>query len=514
VSKSLVAVQPTDLGTRYRLLETTRAQALEQLDDHGEREQLARRHAEYYRDVFERAEAETARRPMVEWLSDYRWQVDNLRAALDWAFSPDGDPSTGVALTAAATPLWLHLSLLEECRSRVGQALTAIERGAGRDARPEMKLNAALGSALIYATDGEISAAWTKTIDLAERLDDAEYQLRSLSGLWLHHSVAGRHRVALALAQRFCSLTTNNPDGKDWLVGEHMIGVSYFYMGNLAHARHHFERVLADSAAPDPRVDFIRFEMDSRIRVGGFLAWILWLQGFPDQAVRTAESNVAAAVATDHAVTLCYALIQASVIALTVGNLAAAERHFTRLLDKPTMDALTRWRGFGLCYQGVLAIAHGDIATGLRRLREGSAERGVARFAVLRFIAVQIAEAFGRAGQVSAGLAVVEEATELVEERWQVAGLLRSRGNLLLLQDAPGAAAAAEDRFRQALAEARQQGALSWELQASISVAQLLRDQGRSADASTLLRPVFDKFTEGFDTADLKTAQALLNALR
>jgi predicted ATPase/DNA-binding winged helix-turn-helix (wHTH) protein len=509
VSKSLVAAQSRDLGTRYRLLETTRAHALEQLDSRCEREELARRHAEYHRDIFERAEAESERRPTAEWLADYRWQIDNLRAALDWAFSPNGDQSIGVALTAAAAPLWLHLSLLEECRSRVEKALAAVEGGAGRDAHREMKLNAALGSVLIYTA--EAGAAWTKVGEFAERLGDAEYQLRSLSGLWVFHSIVGAHRVALELAQRFDGLTANQPHAMDRLVGEQMIGVSHFYLGDLARARRHFERVLADYVAPDRWSHFIRFHLHPGTRAGGFLSWALWLQGFPDQALRTSERSVAEARATNHALTLTYALDQASVIALLVGDLAAAERHSTTLLDESARRSLTRWRSHALFFRGVLGIARGDIAEGLRLLHEGVAERGIARFVNLRFIASLIVDSFGRAGRVAEGLAVVEEAIESFEERWLVASLLRSRGELLLLQNAPGATATAEDHFRRALEGARGQGALSWELQAAMSLARLLRDQGRSADALMVLRPVYDRFTEGFDTADLLAAKHLLD---
>jgi predicted ATPase len=92
--------------------------------------------------------------------------------------------------------------------------------------------------------------------------------------------------------------------------------------------------------------------------------------------------------------------------------------------------------------------------------------------------------------------------------------LLRIKGELLLLQGAQDAALTAEGHFQQALDWARRQGALSWELRAAISLARLLRDQRRSADALALLQPVYDRFTEGFDTADLKTAKALLDNLR
>jgi predicted ATPase len=122
----------------------------------------------------------------------------------------------------------------------------------------------------------------------------------------------------------------------------------------------------------------------------------------------------------------------------------------------------------------------------------------------------------GDAGQVAEGLAVIEEAlasTERTEERWRTAELQRIKGELLRLQGAQGAAAAAEDHFRQALDWARRQGALSWELRAATSLARLLRDQSRAADALALLQPIYGRFTEGFETADLKAAKALIDSL-
>src|SRR5262249_11486300 len=163
-----------------RLLDTMRAYALEKLDASGERDRVARLHAEYCRDAFERAEDEWETRPAAEWMADYGRWIDNLRSALDWAFSPDGDASIGVALTAAAVPLWMHLSLMDECRSRVRQALAVLDLEPGRDALRSMKLYAALATSLIYTgrTPPELEAAWIKSLELAERIDNSEYQLR------------------------------------------------------------------------------------------------------------------------------------------------------------------------------------------------------------------------------------------------------------------------------------------------------------------------------------------------
>src|SRR5207302_5469345 len=145
-TKSLVVADVDGIKPRFRLLDTTRAYALEMLGANGEREPIARRHAAYYRQLFERAAAEAPARATGDWLADYAQDIDNLRAALDWAFSPGGEASTGVALTAAALPLWIRLSLLEECCRRVQQALRALGTASTQGPREAMRLNAALGA--------------------------------------------------------------------------------------------------------------------------------------------------------------------------------------------------------------------------------------------------------------------------------------------------------------------------------------------------------------------------------
>jgi predicted ATPase len=501
----------------YRLLDTMRAFALEKLAESGEREGVQRRHAEYYRHLFEQAEVESE---TDEWLADYGRQIDNMRAALDWAFSPDGDVSIGVALAAAAVPVWMHLSLLEECRARAAQALATLEEGASRDPRREMKLHAALIDSLMYtkgAAGAEIGAAWTRVLEIAESLEDTEYQLRSLWGLWCSHTADGRHRQALALAQRSGTLAADRPDPNDRLIADRMIGVSQHYLGDQVSARRHLERVIADYVTSDHRSHITRFQIDVRVAARAFLARILWLQGFPDQAARVAESSVADALATGHTNSFGYALaVGVCPIALLVGDLATAEHYPGMLFDLAARHGLTHWRAFGACFQGAISIGRGDVVTGLRLMRAGYDEVGHSRPSV-RFVVLLMTEALGQAGQVSEGLVELNEAlerSEKTEEGWLLAELLRIKGELLLMQEAQGAAAAAEDHFRKALDWARRQGLLSWELRAAMSLARLLRAQDRSREASALLEPVYDRFTEGFDTEDFKAAKTLLDAFR
>jgi predicted ATPase len=188
------------------------------------------------------------------------------------------------------------------------------------------------------------------------------------------------------------------------------------------------------------------------------------------------------------------------------------------LLDHSARHALGPWHASGRSHQGMLVIMRGDVVTGLRLLREGVDELGAANtaFRCLTFLS-EIAEASGRAGPIADGLVTIEQAIahcECTEEHWVIAELLRVKGELLLLQGGSNAAATAEDHLRQALDWARRQGALSWELRAATSLARLLRDQGGPADAMALLQPVYDRFTEGFGTADLKSAKALLGDLQ
>ena len=517
VEKSLVTTDVGGLEARFRLLETTRAYALEKLIESGEYGDAGRRHAEHYWNLFQRVAAET--RPAAEWLAVYGLDTDNVRTALDWAFSPGGDATIGVALTVASERLWFGLSLMDECRKRVESALCSLQPGVSGGADDEMKLYATLAAAL-FNTKGpgpEACAAWTDALAIAERLDNTEYRLRALWGLWFNCISNGECQAALALAQRFCTLPPDQADPADLLTGERMLGTSLYYLGDLMNARRHLEHVLSHCAASIRRSHIIRFQFDLPVATCGTLARVVWLQGFPDQALRLAQDNLEDARAIDRviSISLYWALDAACWVALAVGDLATAERSVGMLLEHSVKQALGFWQALGHSYKGQLLIRRGDVSTGVRCLRSGLDELREAGY-VLRSpgLAGALAEGLAGIGQVASALAAIDEALaqcECTDERWSMAELLRIRGDLLLLESAPEASAAAEDHYRQGLEWAHRQGALSWELRCATSLARLRRDQGRSKEAYALLAPVCDRFAEGFASSDLRAANALID---
>ena len=293
-AKSLVVTEFDGGAARYRLLDTIRAYGFERLAEAGERAPTAERHAKYYCDLFERAEGEAPTRPISEWLDDYGWQLDNLRGALDWSFSPDGGTDIGVALTAAAIPLWLHLSMLHECRTRVEHALAVLRLERREDARRELKMLTALAETSLLTTGpiDEIEVTWREALKIAEGLSDVEYQLRALWGLWAFRLSTGHFRSSLEAAQSFRHLVMTRPDQEDVLTGGRMVGLSEHFLGDQASARENFERILANFSPSGQRLRYVRFVYDQRVVARANLGRVLWLQGYPDQAARTADAAV------------------------------------------------------------------------------------------------------------------------------------------------------------------------------------------------------------------------------
>jgi predicted ATPase/DNA-binding winged helix-turn-helix (wHTH) protein len=517
VEKSLVSIDTTEATPKYFLLETTRVYARDKLEVRGGLPEFSRRHAKHHFDLFVRAEAEWEVRPTGEWIAVYSQHIDDLRAAIAWAFSPHGDPEIGSALATAALPLWLQLSLLEECLANVETVLEYLDREGVVNARWRMKLHAARGASLLYQGAGaKTTAAFNQALAFADEVGDSEYQLRAIWGLWGSTYLGGGYRAALALAERFVALAATRPGQPDRLVGDRMRGMSRYCLGDLAGARDDLERMLERYEAPVYRSHLMRFIYDQEVVARSALAHVLWIQGFAEQAIRAARSAVERARAIDHPPSMCYALTEAvcPVTLLTAGA-APLEASAASAIEATRRHGVSTWKARGQLWQGLWRLAKGESGAYDRMIGPALEKVGEARFVVhyTGFLSA-MCEQLGRHGRSAEGLVLVTSAIERAErvgDGCSLVELLRVEGELLLRRGEANADPMAEARFNRALVEARRHKVLAWELRSAMSLARLRHRQDRPA--RHLLAPVYERFSEGLATADLTAARVLLNSL-
>ena len=518
VAKSLVSTSLDGSIALHRLLDTTRAYAVVKLEESGEREAFAARHASHYRDLLERASYGWRRRPAAEWRENHQYLIDNVRAALDWSFSEAGDPSLGVALTVVAVPLWFQSSLTSECRERVSRALSTAPDF--RNDVQEMELQAALAWSLMQTRGsvGETRAAWTSVLEIAERRNEVDYRLRAMWGLWAGLLNNSELRAALTLAERFVELAIAAKPA-DGPVGDRMVGYILHLIGDQARARRHIERMLDNYVAPTVGSEMIRYVFDQRAMSRCFLARILWLQGFPDRAILLVDEEVAAAISKRETLSLCQTLVQgACPLAILVGDLEKLQYFVGLLLHHSTKNALEFWLTWGRCFDGVLDIRRGELSEGLAKLRAALADLRAIDYGVYYIVFLgEYAEALGKAGRAAEALDAIQQALGRCrqnEEGWYLAELLRIEGELLFSSGGEGAIEAAEASFRGAMEVARGQETLSWELRAALSLARIWVIERRRTEALALISPLFGRFTEGFSTADFRASKQIMDDLK
>jgi len=246
-------------------------------------------------------------------------------------------------------------------------------------------------------------------------------------------------------------------------------------------------------------------------------AKILWVRGLQDQAIADLRNVVDEAEAFGNPLILSYQLAQWTSIALEAGDLAEAERLIEMLLECSAKSALNTWNALGRCLQGCLLLRRDDFA-GLALLKDALSWLRSANFFFHYAISLgALAQGLGAAGQSAEARAAIDEALELVDrngERWCLPELLRIKGEILLSEGSENEEEAVERCFLPAVEEARHQEALSWELRAATSLAALWHANGKMTEAYELLSGVYGRFTEGFETHDLKRARGLLDQIR
>lgn len=518
VSKSLVVADWNTDDLRYRLLETTRLYGVEKLRAGDEAAAVCRAHATFIRDLFQTAEVDSNSMSTQQWRIKYAAQIDNLRAALDWAGGPDGDPSIYVALAIAAVPLWVHLSLMSECRMRVerGLAMVVDRDRASMDAR--MRLSAALGWSLMYAAgrSSEIGAAWAATLELADALDDMHHRLRAIWGVWIGKLNRGDLDGALELANRLLDLVHGSSDRADLIMADRLMATTLHYRGDQDQARFYMERMYGRYAAGATQTKVARFHVDQQVTAGYFHARILWLQGYADQALQAVARNMRDGEALGHALLFASVLGQAACpISLLAGNLTAARHYGSMLVDHSERHALHLWSDWARCFNGLVVVKQGDLGPGLDLMRAALDKAGDNRFLPRYMLLLgEHAMALGESGEHRLGLETVDAMLarcERSQERWYEPELIRLRGRLLLERAIRPPEAEAE--FVRALDLAGRQGARSWQLRAAISLAELRRRNGDITGARTVLARVYDTFEEGHATQDLRQASRVLEEL-
>ncbi len=520
VAKSLISVNAKGQTAIYRLLDTTRAYAMEKLVQSGEYSAIARSHATHHHVVLVRAGGDAETMMLREWRSTYARQIDNVRRALDWAFSADGDPMLGVALTEAALPLWMHLSLMNECRARVAQSLSVLTSRAQRNPRLELQFQHALGAVLlnIEASGPEIETALNEALRIAEDLDDTDYKLRILWCLWCLAHNCGAFRDALALADRFCEVSKDSRDPVDPLTGERMRGFTIHFLGDQRAARRQIEYMLDNYVAPVHRAHIIRFQFDQKITARNFLVSILWLQGYASQALAMNAANVEEAQAFDHTMTLCNSLAKgACLLSLLASDLHGAQQYIDLLLTRSARDGLPIWHAWGKCFQGILLIKQGNAADGLDLLKATLASLPENRFSLRHtWVFAEYADGLRIAGRIDEGLAMIEKALGMCqrdEEYWCIPEVLRIKGELLQAKGGATESGAALQMFLQSLDWSRRQETLSWEMRTALSLSRRYHRDGLRREARDLLAAIYGRFIEGFETSDMRQAKALIEEL-
>jgi predicted ATPase len=245
-------------------------------------------------------------------------------------------------------------------------------------------------------------------------------------------------------------------------------------------------------------------------------ARVLWLLGYPDQALAKTHEAVTLARELSHPYSLAFALGFAAVLNQLLQEAQAAQRWAEEVITLATEQGFALWLAWGTIMQGWALVEQGQEAEGIGLMRHGiAAYRGTGVEVAQPYWLALLAEAYREGGQAEEGLSVVAEALETVrkhEERYYEAELYRLKGELILTRFREHHAEA-ETCFRQANDIACVQQAISLELRAVLSLSRLWRDRGRREGARQLLAEIYSWFTEGFDTAGLQEARALLEAI-
>jgi class 3 adenylate cyclase/tetratricopeptide (TPR) repeat protein len=432
---------------------------------------------------------------------------------------------TEAGLSEQALPYWQRAGERAAGRSAHREAIAHCTRGLEvlatlpetmERAAHELRLQVALGFAQM-ATTGfaapSAECALERALELCQRVDDIPSFLMVLRGLPSIYWHQGKLREAQALVEHHLRLSQRIGDQLNCQKAHLRLGQIALDLGDLTVARAHMEQALTLSPLQQDWSS-IEIGIDIGVDVRVSLAQCLWFLGYPDQARARIEEALALARARAHPWSLACALQKGAQIHAYCGAWPAVKVHVDALLRLATAQGLAWFEVCALHYLGQALAAQGHTAEGIAQMHRGMAVGQGVEGALQQYFCACLAEAYGRIGQVEEGLALLVDALAHIHTRGRritESRLYRAQGELLLALHAEQQQADAERCFHHALAVARQQQARALELRAVLSLSRLWQCQGKRAAARQLLAEMYGWFTEGFDTADLQEAKALLH---
>ncbi|WP_158932368.1 winged helix-turn-helix domain-containing protein [Acidisphaera sp. S103] len=522
VIKSLVTLDNNGATFRWYLLETVRAYALEKLALHDQVNVVARRHAAFYRDLFAPHQSDLNMRLSNADLISRMREIDNVRAALDWSFSPVGDTDIGRDLTAAYAPVWLHRGLNSECRERCEHALLGLKPDTRQNMWRRMLLQVALGTVL-YITEGMSERTQTmaaEALEFAEILDDLDTQVWALVTLAALTDTGRNYGTARTAVEQLRQTADRIGDPATVAAADRRMGYLQFLRGRLHEAQRSFERSLRFRfAVDDQHPTFWSFPAHHPSMSRILLAEMLLLRGFAERASNEAQASLDELNAADPHLSLhrvfTFGICR---IAIMTGDLVTADREIARLTNLSTRLNAPFLQAMGRFLEGQVMVERGAFSEALSTLRgEFDVDGQTRQYFYDQEAKGTLAQAFAGVGRFGEALNAVDDAITNASQRdaqvWYLPELLRIKGEVLLLQAADRSGFTAEDCFNQAGEIARDQGALFWELRIALSLARFRVTQRREDEARVILLPVYERFTEGFATADLRAARTMLDAL-
>jgi predicted ATPase len=382
-----------------------------------------------------------------------------------------------------------------------------------------LSLHIALGAALQMAKGlaaPEVEHAYTQAHALCQQVGETPQLVPVLLGLWRFYVLRSQLHTGQELGDTLRRLAQQADDPALAVLAHYALGWTWFCLGALPAARQHLEEGIARYTPDQSRALVFRMGPDPSVLCRLYAAVTLWLQGYPAQALARLHETLAMAHELAHPYSLAVARCWAAYVYQWCRDVPAVYEQAEAAVTLSTEQDFPHWAARGTSARGWALAMQGRGAEGMTQVRQGlAAWRATGAVLNVPYYCTVLAEVADHLGHTADGLQALAEAHTLVEqheERWWEAEIARLRGVLLLRQ--PGTSPAeAETWLQRALDTARRQEAKSLELRAAMSLARLWQQQGKRAEAHELLAPVYGWFTEGFDTADLQEAKALLDAL-